>query len=188
MEEEKAIRLAETLRLLAPKGKVGGLGFYSAIGSHKRKTAADSMPPEVRTLYSHFVRAGDGPSGLSKFDIDGKLVKLDDLTQPTIGAAAGKEKKKKKKAPEPEADDEAVAAAAKRAKRAKKAKKLAAAAAAAAEEEPAAEEPAGGKKKKRKALSIDEAFAAAAAEAKAKAKRTTVPKSPSFSKMSWQRA
>ena len=88
MEDSKLQKLHETLKALAPKGKVGGLGFYAKAGHRSRRSAADGMPEDKRALYSFFVRAGDGPSGHTHFADDGdKKLK--------------KKKKKKTKAPPP---------------------------------------------------------------------------------------
>ena len=92
MEDSKLQKLHETLKALAPKGKVGGLGFYAKAGHRSRRSAADGMPEDKRALYSFFVRAGDGPSGHTHFADDGDK-KL-------------KKKKKKKKAPPPPSSDE----------------------------------------------------------------------------------
>ena len=95
MEDSKLQKLHETLKALAPKGKVGGLGFYAKAGHRSRRSAADGMPEDKRALYSFFVRAGDGPSGHTHFADDGdkKLKKK-------------KKKKKKTKAPPPPSSDE----------------------------------------------------------------------------------
>ena len=95
MEDSKLQKLHETLKALAPKGKVGGLGFYAKAGHRSRRSAADGMPEGKRALYSFFVRAGDGPSGHTHFADDGdkKLKKK-------------KKKKKKTKAPPPPSSDE----------------------------------------------------------------------------------
>ena len=88
MEDSKLQKLHETLKALAPKGKVGGLGFYAKAGHRSRRSAADGMPEDKRALYSFFVRAGDGPSGHTHFADEGdKKLK--------------KKKKKKTKAPPP---------------------------------------------------------------------------------------
>ena len=71
MEDSKLQKLHETLKALAPKGKVGGLGFYAKAGHRSRRSAADGMPEDKRALYSFFVRAGDGPSGHTHFADDG---------------------------------------------------------------------------------------------------------------------
>ena len=92
MEDSKLQKLHETLKALAPKGKVGGLGFYAKAGHRSRRSAADGMPEDKRALYSFFVRAGDGPSGHTHFADDGDK-KL-------------KKKKRKKKAPPPPSSDE----------------------------------------------------------------------------------
>jgi hypothetical protein len=94
MEDSKLQKLHETLKALAPKGKVGGLGFYAKAGHRSRRSAADGMPEDKRALYSFFVRAGDGPSGHTHFADEGdkKLKK--------------KKKKKKTKAPPPPSSDE----------------------------------------------------------------------------------
>ena len=93
MEDSKLQKLHETLKALAPKGKVGGLGFYAKAGHRSRRSAADGMPEDKRALYSFFVRAGDGPSGHTHFADDGdKKLK--------------KKKKKKAKAPPPPSSDE----------------------------------------------------------------------------------
>ena len=92
MEDSKLQKLHETLKALAPKGKVGGLGFYAKAGHRSRRSAADGMPEDKRALYSFFVRAGDGPSGHTHFADEGDK-KL-------------KKKKKKKKAPPPPSSDE----------------------------------------------------------------------------------
>ena len=44
MEDSKRQKLHETLKALAPKGKVGGLGFYAKAGHRSRRSAADGMP------------------------------------------------------------------------------------------------------------------------------------------------
>ena len=94
MEDSKLQKLHETLKALAPKGKVGGLGFYAKAGHRSRRSAADGMPEDKRALHSFFVRAGDGPSGHTHFADEGdkKLKK--------------KKKKKKTKAPPPPSSDE----------------------------------------------------------------------------------
>ena len=93
MEDSKLQKLHETLKALAPKGKVGGLGFYAKAGHRSRRSAADGMPEDKRALYSFFVRAGDGPSGHTHFADEGdKKLK--------------KKKKKKTKAPPPPSSDE----------------------------------------------------------------------------------
>ena len=94
MEDSKLQKLHETLKALAPKGKVGGLGFYAKAGHRSRRSAADGMPEDKRALYSFFVRAGDGPSGHTHFADEGdkKLKK--------------KKKKKKTKAPPPPSSDD----------------------------------------------------------------------------------
>ncbi len=71
MEDSKLQKLHETLKALAPKGKVGGLGFYAKAGHRSRRSAADGMPEDKRALYSFFVRAGDGPSGHTHFADEG---------------------------------------------------------------------------------------------------------------------
>ena len=88
MEDSKLQKLHETLKALAPKGKVGGLGFYAKAGHRSRRSAADGMPEDKRALYSFFVRAGDGPSGHTHFADDGdkKLKKKEE--EEDEGAAA----------------------------------------------------------------------------------------------------
>ena len=87
MEDSKLQKLHETLKALAPKGKVGGLGFYAKAGHRSRRSAADGMPEDKRALYSFFVRAGDGPSGHTHFADDGdkKLKKPDKKPKPVRG-------------------------------------------------------------------------------------------------------
>lgn len=99
MEDAKLVSLHETLKLLAPKGAHGGLGFYAAGGASARRTAADSMPEDKRMLYRHFVREGEGPSGHTHFE---------DATEEP------KKKKKKKKASKLAAIDAAYEAACQR--------------------------------------------------------------------------
>mmetsp|Transcript_17992 Transcript_17992/g.23452 ORF Transcript_17992/g.23452 Transcript_17992/m.23452 type:complete len:198 (+) Transcript_17992:195-788(+) len=90
MEEAKLAALHNTLKLLAPKGKIGGLGFYCARnGSNRMRTAADSMPEEKRMLYSRFVREGEGPGRhktfmISEDDLDQKDEEKKDVTNTTL--------------------------------------------------------------------------------------------------------
>ena len=56
MEDSKLQKLHETLKALAPKGKVGGLGFYAKAGHRSRRSAADGMPEDKRALVQ-FLRA-----------------------------------------------------------------------------------------------------------------------------------
>ena len=157
MEDSKLQKLHETLKALAPKGKVGGLGFYAKAGHRSRRSAADGMPEDKRALYSFFVRAGDGPSGHTHFADEGdkKLKK--------------KKKKKKTKAPPPPSSDESSSSSSEDEapppppKKTKKRKEAAARLAdidAAYESAQAA-----------KARSIDEAFAASQASAAAPKKK-----------------
>ena len=160
MEDSKLQKLHETLKALAPKGKVGGLGFYAKAGHRSRRSAADGMPEDKRALYSFFVRAGDGPSGHTHFADEGDK-KL-------------KKKKKKKKAPPPpsssdeasssssssEDEDEAPPPPKKKTKKRKEAAARLADIDAAYESAQAA-----------KARSIDEAFAASQASAAAPKKK-----------------
>ena len=100
MEDSKLQKLHETLKALAPKGKVGGLGFYAKAGHRSRRSVADGMPEDKRALYSFFVRAGDGPSGHTHFADDGdkKLKKKKKKKKKRKnGAAPVKEKRKKSK-------------------------------------------------------------------------------------------
>ena len=158
MEDSKLQKLHETLKALAPKGKVGGLGFYAKAGHRSRRSAADGMPEDKRALYSFFVRAGDGPSGHTHFADDGdKKLK--------------KKKKKKTKAPPPPSSDESSSSSSSEdedeapppPKKTKKRKEVAARLAdidAAYESAQAA-----------KARSIDEAFAASQSKAAPKKKK-----------------
>ena len=155
MEDSKLQKLHETLKALAPKGKVGGLGFYAKAGHRSRRSAADGMPEDKRALYSFFVRAGDGPSGHTHFADEGdKKLK--------------KKKKKKTKAPPPPSSDESSSSSSEEEappppKKTKKRKEAAARLAdidAAYESAQAA-----------KARSIDEAFAASQASAAAPKKK-----------------
>ena len=143
MEDSKLQKLHETLKALAPKGKVGGLGFYAKAGHRSRRSAADGMPEDKRALYSFFVRAGDGPSGHTHFADDGDK-KL-------------KKKKKKKKAPPPPSSDESSSSSSE--DEAPSRKRLA--------DIDAAYESA----QAAKARSIDEAFAASQASAAPKKKK-----------------
>jgi len=155
MEDSKLQKLHETLKALAPKGKVGGLGFYAKAGHRSRRSAADGMPEDKRALYSFFVRAGDGPSGHTHFADEGdKKLK--------------KKKKKKTKAPPPPSSDESSSSSSEEEappppKKTKKRKEAAARLAdidAAYESAQAA-----------KARSIDEAFAASQSKAAPKKKK-----------------
>ena len=161
MEDSKLQKLHETLKALAPKGKVGGLGFYAKAGHRSRRSAADGMPEDKRALYSFFVRAGDGPSGHTHFADDGdkKLKK--------------KKKKKKTKAPPPPSSDESSSSSSEDEDEAppppKKTKKRKEAAARLADIDAAYDSA-----QAAKARSIDEAFAASqsAAAPKKKKKKT----------------
>ena len=62
MQDDKLQRLHDTLALLRPKGKTGGLGRGGG-GTTKRKN--DGLPDNP--LYARFVRAGDGFSKVKKF-------------------------------------------------------------------------------------------------------------------------
>ena len=158
MEDSKLQKLHETLKALAPKGKVGGLGFYAKAGHRSRRSAADGMPEDKRALYSFFVRAGDGPSGHTHFADDGdkKLKK--------------KKKKKKTKAPPPPSSDESSSSSSEDEDEAppppKKTKKRKEAAARLADIDAAYESA-----QAAKARSIDEAFAASEASAAAPKKK-----------------
>ena len=148
MEDSKLQKLHETLKALAPKGKVGGLGFYAKAGHRSRRSAADGMPEDKRALYSFFVRAGDGPSGHTHFADEGdkKLKKK-------------KKKKKKTKAPPPPSSDESSSSSSSSEDEAPSRKRLA--------DIDAAYESA----QAAKARSIDEAFAASQASAAAPKKK-----------------
>ena len=153
MEDSKLQKLHETLKALAPKGKVGGLGFYAKAGHRSRRSAADGMPEDKRALYSFFVRAGDGPSGHTHFADDGdKKLK----------------KKKKKKAPPPPSSDESSSSSSEdeAPPPPKKTKKRKEAAARLADIDAAYESA-----QAAKARSIDEAFAASQASAAAPKKK-----------------
>ena len=159
MEDSKLQKLHETLKALAPKGKVGGLGFYAKAGHRSRRSAADGMPEDKRALYSFFVRAGDGPSGHTHFADDGdkKLKK--------------KKKKKKMKAPPPPSSDESSSSSSEDEDEAppppkKKTKKRKEAAARLADIDAAYDSA-----QAAKARSIDEAFAASQREAAPKKKK-----------------
>ena len=149
MEDSKLQKLHETLKALAPKGKVGGLGFYAKAGHRSRRSAADGMPEDKRALYSFFVRAGDGPSGHTHFADEGdKKLK--------------KKKKKKTKAPPPPSSDESSSSSSEdeAPPPPKKTKKRKEAAARLADIDAAYESA-----QAAKARSIDEAFAASQASA-----------------------
>ena len=154
MEDSKLQKLHETLKALAPKGKVGGLGFYAKAGHRSRRSAADGMPEDKRALYSFFVRAGDGPSGHTHFADDGdKKLK----------------KKKKTKAPPPPSSDESSSSSSEDEDEApppKKTKKRKEAAARLADIDAAYDSA-----QAAKARSIDEAFAASQREAAPKKKK-----------------
>ena len=163
MEDSKLQKLHETLKALAPKGKVGGLGFYAKAGHRSRRSAADGMPEDKRALYSFFVRAGDGPSGHTHFADEGdkKLKK--------------KKKKKKTKAPPPPSSDESSSSSSEdeAPPPPKKTKKRKEAAARLADIDAAYDSA-----QAAKARSIDEAFAASQASAaapKKKRKNGTAP-------------
>ena len=87
MEETKLQRLHETLKLLAPKDAVGGLGFYSGGGGARFRSAADAQPPEKKMLYSRFVEEGHFQKR---------------TTFPQAEAPAKEKKKKKKKSDDDE--------------------------------------------------------------------------------------
>ena len=157
MEDSKLQKLHETLKALAPKGKVGGLGFYAKAGHRSRRSAADGMPEDKRALYSFFVRAGDGPSGHTHFAEEGdKKLK--------------KKKKKKTKAPPPPSSDESSSSSSEDEDEAppppKKTKKRKEAAARLADIDAAYDSA-----QAAKARSIDEAFAASQREAAPKKKK-----------------
>ena len=156
MEDSKLQKLHETLKALAPKGKVGGLGFYAKAGHRSRRSAADGMPEDKRALYSFFVRAGDGPSGHTHFADEGdKKLK--------------KKKKKKTKAPPPPSSDESSSSSSSEDEAPpppKKTKKRKEAAARLADIDAAYESA-----QAAKARSIDEAFAASQASAAAPKKK-----------------
>ena len=158
MEDSKLQKLHETLKALAPKGKVGGLGFYAKAGHRSRRSAADGMPEDKRALYSFFVRAGDGPSGHTHFAEEGdkKLKK--------------KKKKKKTKAPPPPSSDESSSSSSEDEDEAppppKKTKKRKEAAARLADIDAAYDSA-----QAAKARSIDEAFAASQSKAAPKKKK-----------------
>ena len=155
MEDSKLQKLHETLKALAPKGKVGGLGFYAKAGHRSRRSAADGMPEDKRALYSFFVRAGDGPSGHTHFADEGDK-KL-------------KKKKKKTKAPPPPSSDESSSSSSSEDEAPpppKKTKKRKEAAARLADIDAAYDSA-----QAAKARSIDEAFAASQASAAAPKKK-----------------
>ena len=66
MEDEKLERLHATLLKLAPKGKVGGLGFAARAG---KNNVRDPTLPD-NPLYRNFVRAGSGLGQYHKKDFD----------------------------------------------------------------------------------------------------------------------
>ena len=153
MEDSKLQKLHETLKALAPKGKVGGLGFYAKAGHRSRRSAADGMPEDKRALYSFFVRAGDGPSGHTHFADEGdKKLK--------------KKKKKKTKAPPPDESSSSSSSEDEAPPPPKKTKKRKEAAARLADIDAAYESA-----QAAKARSIDEAFAASQASAAAPKKK-----------------
>ena len=89
MEDSKLQKLHETLKALAPKGKVGGLGFYAKAGHRSRRSAADGMPGGQAGLVL-FCEGGDGQSGHTHFADEGDVEE--------------KEKEEEDKAPPPSSD------------------------------------------------------------------------------------
>ena len=92
MEAEKLERLHSTLMKLAPKGKVGGLGYAS---HSTRKVGKDESLPN-NPLYNNFVRAGSnlGQYHKKNFDDDDDD---DDDNKNKEKKSQGEKKKKKKK-------------------------------------------------------------------------------------------
>ena len=97
MEAEKLQRLHDTLSKLAPRGKVGGLGFSKV--KHTGATRDQTLPQNA--LYSNFVRAGSGLGLYHKRTFE-EVDKNDDDT----GSSDKKKKKKKKATKEDEGDEE----------------------------------------------------------------------------------
>ena len=103
MEDAKLQRLHDTLAMLRPKGRTGGLGRGS-YGVTKKKD--DGLPDNA--LYSHFVRQGQGNfTAVKKFEDSD-----DDENKDDIAAKKKKMKDAKKAKKAKEAADEAAAAAA----------------------------------------------------------------------------
>mmetsp|Transcript_18512 Transcript_18512/g.18595 ORF Transcript_18512/g.18595 Transcript_18512/m.18595 type:complete len:92 (-) Transcript_18512:755-1030(-) len=86
MEADKLQRLHETLTKLAPRGKIGGLGFNSFAKQAKSKD--DGLPKNA--LYSYFVRAGSGLGQYHKRDFQ------EDVDKDANESTEKVEKKKKK--------------------------------------------------------------------------------------------
>jgi hypothetical protein len=115
MEDEKLQKLHDTLAMLRPKGRTGGLG-RGGLGVSKVK--GDGLPDNA--LYSRFVREGQGNfSKVKKFEDDDDKDK--DGSDDDDAAAKKKKKKGAKKAKkEKEAADEAAAAEASSGKKRKR--------------------------------------------------------------------
>jgi hypothetical protein len=107
MEATAAQRLHDTLALLRPKGKVGGLGMGSSFGVSKRDD--DGLPKNP--LYSRFVKEGQGNFSLKKFKHDDGE-KSDKGNDEDINQSKNKDNKKEKKAKKVKEKKEAAEAAA----------------------------------------------------------------------------
>ena len=95
MEAEKLERLHSTLMKLAPRGKVGGLGYAS---QSTRKVGRDETLPN-NALYNNFVRAGSnlGQYHKKRFDNDDENNINVDLDDAKIREKKRKGKRKKEK-------------------------------------------------------------------------------------------
>ena len=113
MQDDKLQRLHDTLALLRPKGKTGGLGRGGG-GTTKRKN--DGLPDNP--LYARFVRAGDGFSKVKKFKGSDDEDDGDDKGEDDSGDESGKKLKKKKAKKSKKKEEEPP----KKAKKAKEAK------------------------------------------------------------------
>ncbi len=95
MEDEKLQRLHDTLSKLAPRGKVGGLGFTSFA---KQAKGRDSTLPN-NPLYSHFVRAGHGEGQYHKRKFGDGKDDDKDSDEDEEGMKTSESKKEKKEIP-----------------------------------------------------------------------------------------
>mmetsp|Transcript_22802 Transcript_22802/g.45839 ORF Transcript_22802/g.45839 Transcript_22802/m.45839 type:complete len:359 (+) Transcript_22802:38-1114(+) len=111
MEAEKLQRLHDTLSKLAPRGKVGGLGFNSI--TKQAKTKDPTLPNNV--LYSYFVRAGSATGQYHKRTFD----EANDDDDGKSSKKSKKDKKDKKNKKEKTVDDNVKVA-----KKAKSMKKI----------------------------------------------------------------
>jgi len=111
MEASAAQRLHDTLAILRPKGKVGGLGMGSSFGVSKRND--DSLPKNP--LYSRFVKEGQGNYSVKRFkqdDDDDEEAENGEKDSSNKSEKNEKKEKKAKKAKREKEQEEAEAAAA----------------------------------------------------------------------------